>query len=108
MTVSREPLAAREGEDRTLREGIPASLEPSLREWIEGAADLDATEAEHALIRLDLELPDSAAVARTVDPYRILDQSGGPARSASRTTGTRPASAIRLSSSNTEENAAAA
>ncbi|MFG2250989.1 hypothetical protein, partial [Spirillospora sp. NPDC048823] len=30
-----------------------------------------------------------------------------PARSASRTTGTRPASAIRLSSSNTEETASA-
>ncbi|NEA24574.1 hypothetical protein [Actinomadura bangladeshensis] len=59
MTVSREPLAAREGQGRTLREGIPSSLEPSLRKWIESTADLDATEAEHALIRLDLMLPDS-------------------------------------------------
>jgi hypothetical protein len=59
MSSFREPLAVREGATFALREGVPASLEPSLRQWIWDTAGLDVEEAEHVLIRLDLELPAS-------------------------------------------------
>ena len=41
------------------REGVPAFLEPALRSWIFETASLDPDEAEHALIRLGLVLPES-------------------------------------------------
>ena len=40
-----------------LVEGMPASLEPALRDWIFETADQGRQEVRHVLIRLDLELP---------------------------------------------------
>lgn len=60
MILPQEPLAVRESTDTVLlREGVPASVEPALRTWIFETAKLDEDEAEHALIRLNLVLPES-------------------------------------------------
>lgn len=59
MASSREPLAVREGMGFTSpREGVPASVENALRAWIFETAKSDEEEAEHALIRLDLVVPE--------------------------------------------------
>ncbi len=42
-----------------MREGVPRSLESALRGWIWETASLDSEVAQHALIRLDLVLPDA-------------------------------------------------
>ncbi|MBS2966312.1 hypothetical protein KGA66_24920 [Actinocrinis puniceicyclus] len=60
MTLSREPLAVREGADIALvREGVPASVVNALRAWIFETVKSDEDEAEHALIRLDLVVSDA-------------------------------------------------
>lgn len=60
MTLSREPLAVREGTDTVLvREGVPASVVNALRAWIFETVKSDEDEAEHALIRLDLVVPEA-------------------------------------------------
>lgn len=60
MTPSREPLAVREGADLVLvREGVPASVVNALRSWIFETVKFHEDEAEHALIRLDLVVPDA-------------------------------------------------
>lgn len=40
-----------------LMEGMPASLEPALRAWIQETAAQDPVEAHHVMVRLDLVLP---------------------------------------------------
>ena len=40
-------------------EGVPASLEPALRNWIKETAAQDPEETQHVLIRLELALPKS-------------------------------------------------
>ena len=60
MRSFREPLAVREGAGvLPLQEGVPASVVPALRLWIFNTAKSDSEEAEHALIRLNLVLPQS-------------------------------------------------
>lgn len=61
MTPTRDRLSVREGmtPPPALREGVPRSLESALRRWIWETASLDSNVVEHALIRLDLVLPDA-------------------------------------------------
>ncbi len=61
MRATRERLSVRLGLNRlpALAEGVPASLQPALRDWIQETANLDSREVRHVLIRLDLVLPES-------------------------------------------------
>ncbi len=61
MTPTWNRLSVREGTTPlpALREGVPQSLESALRGWIWETACLDSEVAQHALIRLDLVLPDA-------------------------------------------------
>jgi hypothetical protein len=54
-------LSVREGTTPlpALREGVPQSVESALRGWIWETASLDSEVAQHAMIRLDLVLPDA-------------------------------------------------
>ncbi|MFC8491842.1 hypothetical protein ACFUJU_13770 [Streptomyces sp. NPDC057235] len=57
--TSRHPLSVRMGTAPVpaLMEGMPASLEPALRAWIQETAALNPAEAQHVMVRLDLVLP---------------------------------------------------
>ncbi len=46
-----------------LVEGMPESLEPALRAWIQDTADHSPREAQHVMVRLDLVLPQAYADA---------------------------------------------
>jgi hypothetical protein len=58
-STDRQRLSVRTGAAPVpaLVEGVPASLEPKLRDWIYETGALDPDEVQHLLIRLDLVLP---------------------------------------------------
>ncbi|WP_250304210.1 hypothetical protein OG204_10145 [Streptomyces sp. NBC_01387] len=58
-STSRHRLSVRMGTAPVpaLVEGMPPSLEPALRSWIQETAALKPDEAHHAMVRLDLVLP---------------------------------------------------
>ncbi|GAA2930810.1 hypothetical protein GCM10010446_14500 [Streptomyces enissocaesilis] len=60
-STSRHRLSVRMGTAPVpaLMEGMPASLEPALRAWIEKTAALNPDEAQHVMVRLDLVLPEA-------------------------------------------------